>query len=70
MFHRLTNIFFSGGHGILEYARDHRAGLHQDGLMMEVIESSKAFIEHIEHSSDYNNDDLKKVKMWIKINEL
>ena len=38
--------------------------------LMEVIESTKAFLDHIENSSDYNNDDLKKVKMWIKINEL
>ena len=38
--------------------------------LMEVIESSKAFLEHIENSSDYNNDDIKKVNTWIKINEL
>ena len=45
--------------------------------LMEVIKSSKAFLEHIENrlqtkdkDNDYGIDDLKKVRMWIKINEL
>lgn len=38
--------------------------------LMEVIQSSKAFLKYIENSSDYINDDIKKVKMWIKINDL
>ena len=29
--------------------------------LMEVIQSSKAFLKYIENSSDYNNDDIKKV---------